>query len=81
MCHLSHVFFIIKKIYPLEKNGQSGGASRWRVCYQRGLPRLVNRPGVARAAPQKKHKHLFWFPLKDFKIKNIFLLIQKFVKA
>ena len=23
------------------KNGQTGGASRWRVCYQRGLPRLV----------------------------------------
>ena len=23
------------------KIGQSGGASRWRVCYQRGLPRLV----------------------------------------
>ena len=22
--------------------GQSGGASRWRVCYQRGLPRLVS---------------------------------------
>ena len=21
--------------------GQSGEASRWRVCYQRGLPRLV----------------------------------------
>ena len=21
--------------------GQSGGASQWRVCYQRGLPRLV----------------------------------------
>ena len=21
--------------------GQSGGASRWRFCYQRGLPRLV----------------------------------------
>ena len=21
--------------------GQRGGASRWRVCYQRGLPRLV----------------------------------------
>ena len=32
-CHLS--FFYVKKI------GQSGGASRWRVCYQRGLPRLV----------------------------------------
>ena len=25
-------------IFP---NGQSGEASRWRVCYQRGLPRLV----------------------------------------
>jgi hypothetical protein len=29
--------------------GQSGEASRWRVCYQQGLPRLVNRPGVAGA--------------------------------
>ena len=28
-------------IYPSEKIGQIGGASRWRVCYQRGLPRLV----------------------------------------
>ena len=24
-----------------KKIGQSGGASWWRVCYQRGLPRLV----------------------------------------
>ena len=24
-----------------KKKLQSGGASRWRVCYQRGLPRLV----------------------------------------
>ena len=24
--------------------GHSGGASRWRVCYQRGLPRLVYFP-------------------------------------
>ena len=30
-----------KKVHPSEKIGQSGGASRWRVCYQRGLPRLV----------------------------------------
>ena len=46
MCHVSRVtchmskkklhFFFLRK-----KNGQSGGASRWRVCYQRGLPRLV----------------------------------------
>ena len=45
-CHMSHVnfFFYIKKTQkkiPSEKIGQSGGASRWRVCYQRGLPRLV----------------------------------------
>ena len=32
----------IKQKISLQKNiGQSGGASRWRVCYQRGLPRLV----------------------------------------
>ena len=24
--------------------GQSGETSRWRVCYQRGLPRLVLQP-------------------------------------
>ena len=36
-CHMSFFFFfIVKKIW------QSGGASRWRVCYQRGLPRLVS---------------------------------------
>ena len=30
----------MKKI-KFDKIRQSGGASRWRVCYQRGLPRLV----------------------------------------
>ena len=50
-CHLSHVkkkkitFFLFKKIYisiyTLTKIGKIGGASWWRVCYQRGLPRLV----------------------------------------
>ena len=29
------------KINCQTKIEQSGGASRWRVCYQRGLPRLV----------------------------------------
>ena len=33
MCHAWHFFFFFFR--------QSGGASRWRVCYQRGLPRLV----------------------------------------
>ena len=31
MCHVFHFFFFL----------QSGGAYRLRVCYQRGLPRLV----------------------------------------
>ena len=48
MGHLSHVkkinIFYEKKHnlkIPLKKIGQGGGASQWRVCYQRGLPRLV----------------------------------------
>ena len=34
MCHMSYFFFIFFF-------GQSGEAYQWRVCYQRGLPRLV----------------------------------------
>ena len=30
-----------KKKHCSEKIGQSGGASRWRLCYQGGLPRLI----------------------------------------
>ena len=33
--------YIYIYIYPSEKMGQNNGASRWRVCYKRGLPRLV----------------------------------------
>ena len=40
MCHMSrvtsHMFFCFCFF------GQSGEAYRWRVCYQRGLPRLVS---------------------------------------
>ena len=45
--HMSHVKKNLKnkeikiKLYPSEKIGQSDRASQWRVCYQRGLPRLV----------------------------------------
>ena len=39
-------FRLIESIGPegrcFENIEQSGGASRWRVCYQRGLPRLVS---------------------------------------
>ena len=43
MCHLSpvtcHNFFLF--FFTSKKNWKSGGARRWRVCYQWGLPRLV----------------------------------------
>ena len=35
-CHMSRV-----TIFSSFFSCQSGGTSRWRVCYQRGLPRLV----------------------------------------
>ena len=38
-CHVSYV--TCNFLYNEKKSGQSGGASRWRVCYQRGLPYLV----------------------------------------
>ena len=44
-CHVSHItskfFFHLKKKLSLKIIGPSGGTSWWRVCYQRGLPRLV----------------------------------------
>ena len=38
-CHMSHVTFISIYIYFFCR--QSGETSRWRVCFQWGLPRLV----------------------------------------
>ena len=43
-CHMSHVTCHMSHEERKEKrrkNGESGGAYRSRVCYQRGLPRLV----------------------------------------
>ena len=41
-CHVSRVTCHRSKIYIyIFFFGQSGEASRWRVCYKRGLPRLV----------------------------------------
>ena len=39
-CHVSHV--TINIIIYIFLGGQSGKAYRWRVGYQRGLPRLVS---------------------------------------
>ena len=38
-CHVSHVTICFSSFFFR----QSGDAYRWRVCYQRGLPRLVLR--------------------------------------
>ena len=38
MCHMSHVTC---HLFIYLFFGQTGEAYRWRVCYQRGLPRLV----------------------------------------
>ena len=38
MCHVSHVTCHIFFFFFFGRNGE---AYRWRVCYQRGLPRLV----------------------------------------
>ena len=40
-CQVSNVILFSSSFW------QIGEACRWRVCYQRGLPHLVNIPGVA----------------------------------
>ena len=46
MCHIScvmyHLYIYIYIYFCLKNCGPIGEVSRWRVCYQRGLPRLVN---------------------------------------
>ena len=50
-CHVSRVtcrmfFFIYFLFFYPTKFFKSGGAHRWRVCYQRGLPRLVSQASL-----------------------------------
>ena len=40
-CNVSNVFVFLVLFFISKKIGQCDGASQWRVCYQRGLPRLV----------------------------------------
>ena len=42
MCHMSCVTCQVSSVTIFFLFWQSAGASRWRVCYQRGLPRLVS---------------------------------------
>ena len=50
-CHMSHVTIFVLFF------GQSGEADRGRVCYQRGLPRLV----FLSAAKEKLFFYVIWF--------------------
>ena len=63
-CHVSHVLFF---------SGHSCEACRWRVCYQRGLPRLVLKDkqynsfqkqslqsAVAASVPRHNFSHFQW---------------------
>ena len=80
-CHMSKCMYIIyfyflyitKKniiLFIFKKIGQRGGASRWRVCYQWGLPCLVSSiikkyswllfcwsPSFPRSLPPCEHFH------------------------
>ena len=47
-CLVSHVTYLLQK----KITGQSFEASQWRVCSQRAVPRLVNRPCLAGAVLQ-----------------------------
>ena len=40
MCHMSYVIFHVSHVTCNFFCGQDGGASQWRICYQRGLPCL-----------------------------------------
>ena len=51
-CHMSRVRCPVSGV-QVTFFGGSGGTSRWRVCYQQGLPRLVfNRLSVGRSVLQ-----------------------------
>ena len=52
MCYMSHVKFHVSFVMLYVKKIQSQGASPRRVCYLRGLPRLVYRHALARTVLQ-----------------------------
>ena len=75
-CHLSPVgifFLIFRNFFFVIFFGISGGASWWRVCYQRGLPRLVYSCSLeqAKSATNSQSPHVWTRPLKHiFKSKT-----------
>ena len=83
-CHVSHVtchFFLF-----LFFSGQSGEAYWWRVCYQRGLPRLVSifvsAPVYKRIGKTTTCSHgllIFQIEKKNNMIVNILLVGMRFL--
>ena len=69
-CHMSGVTCNLYFIFIFFV--QHGLVSGWRVCYQRGLPRLVNRPGVASAVLQTPLWLINWLTKESNKKKSSF---------
>ena len=73
MCHVSHVMCHMSRVtchnvhviffFFLLFSGQSGEAYRWRVCYQRGLPRLVLIYSIHshNMGSQNPSKRFYWY--------------------
>ena len=73
ICHMSCVTFFV---------GQSGGASRWRVCSQRGLPRLDSHISISLSCSNKKETDYYGWQILRYKVsenrtKEIYYLSNK----
>ena len=55
-CHILHVTCHESQFFSSFFLGQSGEASQWRVCYQRGLPHLVIKKKKQKSALSVKTK-------------------------
>ena len=72
-CHMSHnlchiFFFFLIFFFFFSFFGPSGGAQRWRDCYQWGPPRLVYRPSLKILIPSlKSHWFFLQFLFGQFK--------------
>ena len=59
-CHMSFIFcLLIRFKYFCYFFGQNCGASWWRVCYQRDLPRLVYKIQDTRLPCERKEQNLY----------------------
>ena len=68
MCQVSHVtchkLYFFYYYYNFFSFLQIGGAIRWRVCYQQGLPRLVSNR-------KRENKYILHCATQDMKATNV----------